>query len=827
MVRAVVVYLSFSLATLAQPFPLLAAAREPTLKSAAAEIRAAMDARELDRAERLARGLRTRDAEGFARNNFDYLLARLAERRGESLEASSLYQAVLDRKSVLAEYALWRLAGIARASRDLALERQYLTRLLASHAASALAGRSRERIIDSLRESGDYRATIAMLRGTASASGVQGRRAMFKLAEAHAKTGDTAVARSLFDQLVSGSRDDYALAAAEALDALDRASRAKPNEFEALRRARIYLANRHWSEARSHLTDITARFPESVNLPEALYQTGFSFFREENYDEAIKWFERVHTEFPDKKEGEQGYYWVASSLQKAKRYEAAARRYGEFIDAYPDSELLEGAYRNVVDCLRYAGKDAEAREWSRRITDRFAGQPLAIVGLFNEAKIDLTRGNYEAALTLLTRLQVQPAPSKLIGGPMRGEAAFLRFYTLEQMGRLDEAARGYLATPDDRDSYFGHRATLRLKALWRTDEGRAVLQPIARAYRDQARRAFAAGRYSEAKDAAGQALRLADNAESERALVDILRGCYAHLPAYSAVSNHRLLPVARGVLAEGDHSATDTTHRALAAELMFLGLYDEGATELRLGGLSAAAASVQRGLTRNAARAPGAATARTASTKSAPGDVAYSLAVYSNRGDQSYYAISFAEPAFKSIPQDYCLELLPRDLIEMLYPAPYRESLTRYGLPLKVDSRLILALARQESRFNPTVKSPAAARGLLQFIPETAMKLARADGGGEFDLDDLYDPNTSIRLATRYIADMQRMFAGHTYAVIAAYNTGEANVERWIYRARSNDVDRMMAEIAIPETKDYFAKVMLNLRAYQQLYPADLKPRKP
>ena len=100
----------------------------------------------------------------------------------------------------------------------------------------------------------------------------------------------------------------------------------------------------------------------------------------------MKWFERVYNEFPAKKEGEQGYYWVGTTLGKARRYEEAARRYSDFITAYPASDLIKGAYRNVVDSYRYAGKDAEALEWSKRIQQRFASQPLATVGLFNEAR---------------------------------------------------------------------------------------------------------------------------------------------------------------------------------------------------------------------------------------------------------------------------------------------------------------------------------------------------------------------------------------------------------------------------------------------------------
>src|SRR5882762_2370012 len=464
-------------------FAVLMTAEAQNLQAKANDIRAAMDARDFERAESFVRQFRASDPSAFIGNNYEYLLARLLERRGARSEASALYLGLLNRNSILNQYALWHLAILAKQSEDLALERQYITRLLVSYPSSALASRARERLIDSHFESGDFRATIALLKPLASATGVKGRSAMARLGEAYAKAGDAESARSAFGQLVGASRDDYALSAAAGLDALERAARTKPNEFDVLRRARIYLFNRHWPEARAHLLDIVQRFPESQNRAEALYQTGFTFFREYNYDEAIKLFERAHSEFPAKKEGEQGFYYVGSSLQQSHSYEEAARRYADFITTYPSSDLLEGAYRNVVDCFRYAGKFDEAIEWSRRIVQKFAGQPLATVGLYNEAKIQLTRGNYDAALQLLTRVAALPVTAKLISAPIRGEAAFLRIFTLEKMGRLTEAVRAYLAIPDERDNYFGHRATERMRALMATDEGRRVIEPVARAYR--------------------------------------------------------------------------------------------------------------------------------------------------------------------------------------------------------------------------------------------------------------------------------------------------------------------------------------------------------
>jgi soluble lytic murein transglycosylase len=803
--------IGFAAASLALLAAFSTQAGAQTLQVKANEIRAAMDARDFARAETLVSEMRASRPAEFTANNYDYLLGRLLERRGDRPGASELYLAMIARNSVLTQYALWHLALLSRFSSDLAAERQYLTRLLVAHPQSAVASAARDRIVESHLESGDYRAAVSLLRPRASVTGSKGRSAMARLGDAYARLGDKETARGLFNQLVSGgSRDDSALAAAEGLDALEKSASVKPDEFEALRRARIYLFNRHWPEARAHLQDIVERYPDSQNRPEALYQTGFTLFREARHDEAIQWFERVHSEFPAKKEGEQGFYWVGSSLQQARRYEQAAKRYADFITEYPKSDLIEGAHRNVVDCYRYAGKYDQSIDWARRTVQRFAGQPLATVGLYNEAKIELTRSNYERALVLLTSVSAQPVPAKVISAPIRGEAAFLRIFALEKLGRTAEAVRAYLAIPDERDNYFGQRATERLRGIAATTEGSKLVDPIKRGYLAQARAALAGGRYAEAKNAASQALRLTEDASGRRDIFQILRSSYSQLPGYSAASRYRLIPAGRPARASSPQTALDQSHQALANELIFLGLYDEGAPELGLGGFGGARASGET---------PG----EGQGSVEPPGDTSYSLAVYSNRGDHAHRAISFGESASKAIPQDYRVELMPRDLAELIYPAPYRDAFSRYAPPAAVDPRLVLSLARQESRFNPSVKSAAAARGLLQFIPETALKLATEEGMTGFELDDVYEPEVAVRLAVRYVADLLKLFPNNPHAVLAAYNTGEANVERWIYRARSDDVDRLVAEIAIPETKDYVAKVMNSYRAYLELYTQDLK----
>ena len=109
----------------------------------------------------------------------------------------------------------------------------------------------------------------------------------------------------------------------------------------------------------------------------------------------------------------------------------------------------------------------------------------------------------------------------------------------------------------------------------------------------------------------------------------------------------------------------------------------------------------------------------------AKGDLDFSLAVLYTRGDLAHRGAAFIESVWK-IPADYQLELIPTDVLEMLYPAPYAGALIKHAPQRNVDPRFLLAIMRQESRFRADVKSFAAARGLMQFISTTSARVAAA-----------------------------------------------------------------------------------------------------
>ena len=156
------------------------------------------------------------------------------------------------------------------------------------------------------------------------------------------------------------------------------------------------------------------------------------------------------------------------------------------------------------------------------------------------------------------------------------------------------------------------------------------------------------------------------------------------------------------------------------------------------------------------------------------------------------------------------------------FPAPYRTELLKYARPRKIDPRFLLAIMKQESSFRSDVKSPSAARGLLQLVMDTALKYNVKAGFPAIQPDDLYKPVVNIAIGCEYIAALKKQFGGLDEAVAASYNGGEDNAARWLNRSKPKEAGIFTAEIGFAETKDYVQKVMRNYRIYRLLYDENL-----
>jgi soluble lytic murein transglycosylase len=161
--------------------------------------------------------------------------------------------------------------------------------------------------------------------------------------------------------------------------------------------------------------------------------------------------------------------------------------------------------------------------------------------------------------------------------------------------------------------------------------------------------------------------------------------------------------------------------------------------------------------------------------------------------------------------------VIPSGLLRLAYPTAYPDLVQDAADEHDLPPALLLAVARQESFFDPLAGSEAGALGLMQIVPDTGEKIAQDAAFDDYTVDDLYRPSVSLEFGARYLRDQLDTSDGDVYQALAAYNGGPIATERWA-EASGEDVDRFVAEIEFAQTEAYVQLVMENVARYSQLY---------
>lgn len=112
-----------------------------------------------------------------------------------------------------------------------------------------------------------------------------------------------------------------------------------------------------------------------------------------------------------------------------------------------------------------------------------------------------------------------------------------------------------------------------------------------------------------------------------------------------------------------------------------------------------------------------------------------------------------------------------------------------------IDKALLQAVIAVESDYDPGAKSDKGAVGLMQLMPATAQR---------YGVTDRYDPVANVHAGARYLHDLMQKFDGNLSLALAAYNAGEAAVERFGNRIPP-----------YPETRSYVPRVLDLYRHYR------------
>jgi soluble lytic murein transglycosylase-like protein len=100
----------------------------------------------------------------------------------------------------------------------------------------------------------------------------------------------------------------------------------------------------------------------------------------------------------------------------------------------------------------------------------------------------------------------------------------------------------------------------------------------------------------------------------------------------------------------------------------------------------------------------------------------------------------------------------------------YASQIQAAAMANNIEAALIRAVISVESGYNPSAVSRAGAVGLMQLMPETAMR---------YKVTDRHDPDQNIHGGAEYLRDLLRMFNYDLHLAIAAYNAGEQAVMKY------------------------------------------------
>ncbi len=134
------------------------------------------------------------------------------------------------------------------------------------------------------------------------------------------------------------------------------------------------------------------------------------------------------------------------------------------------------------------------------------------------------------------------------------------------------------------------------------------------------------------------------------------------------------------------------------------------------------------------------------------------------------------------------------------------------------DPLFIWSTIRQESLFDPSIKSGAGAYGLMQIVPSTGEEIvSRLGWPPGYTQSDLLRPEVNLTLGVDYLATQRDYLGGDLYAALAAYNGGPGNAAIWQSLA-NGDPDLMVEVVRLSETRQYLMSIYELFTIYSRLY---------
>lgn len=589
------------------------------------------------------------------------------------------------------------------------------------------------------------------------------------------------------------------------------------------------------AEALVHLEKLRKEYPDSPYARSALLHTADILFQQERFREALKAYQDFRASYPSGNDSLKALLHAALCREKLGDIDEAIIQLREIWLDYPAKSIA---------------RQAEAElERLRNTTATVATYTPA--ELFKRACLLLDQQHYREAASAFSNLSPDDMPEK-----QRGQLAFNTAMTQYRLRKNTEAIESFshLASAESPYPEYAQEASYRLGHLLdRTGKDDEAVQIFLKLAKDHPgspladNALFYAALIRKHDGAHQEALVLFEkilddypaSSHAPRALWETAWSHYLSGDFPKAATTFALLAndgawrekaiywQARALEACGDRNSARPLYALLQKEFPtgFYALYIEketgnsGTPIPALNGFVAAPLPEPRGMER----------AQALISLGLLAEARTELAAAKKRNGKAFRG-SLAHAGLYLAMNDYRSAMAlfnNKDLLDegnnnpflwtILYPAGFKEIVTRHTANMSIDESLTFALIRAESNFLPTARSPVGALGLMQLMPATAK--ATAEGmGAPVSNHHLTKPEINVKLGTRYLRDLITRFNGNLVSAVAAYNAGSTPVRRWRKNFPTLREDEFIENIPYAETREYVKKVLAAAEIYRRLY---------
>ena len=138
---------------------------------------------------------------------------------------------------------------------------------------------------------------------------------------------------------------------------------------------------------------------------------------------------------------------------------------------------------------------------------------------------------------------------------------------------------------------------------------------------------------------------------------------------------------------------------------------------------------------------------------------------------------------------------------QLRFPLAHRDLVVAAATKQSLSPGFVFGLIRSESAWVEDARSHANAYGLMQLIPETARRMAKAEKRNYANPLALFDPELNLALGTRYLSSVLARYRGAHWLAAASYNAGPARVDQWLAQRGHLEPDLFIETIPFKETR--------------------------